>query len=676
MSSISPYGTWESPIKAEDVTRGVRRIGAVTPVGRELWWTEGRPDEGGRQAVVRSSVDGSVRADVLPAPWNARTRLHEYGGGAWIAVPDEAGVGHAIVFANFADQRLYRWSAGAAEPVGLTPEPEQHAALRYAELTLSSDGSEIWCVREAHDEAGGVSRALVAVALDGSGVRVLGTDTHFLSGLRISPNGRRLAWVGWEHPNMPWDTTSLRVAEIDDAGALGEPVTVLGGVEESVMQPEWADDETLYAISDRSGWWNLYRVGVSGVGGAGIDGDRAEPEPLCPRDEEFGTPRWVTGVRDYVLLADGRIVTAHGVGAQQLGILDPATGELTDFDLEYTRWGSLATDGVIVTATALSPTHPTRVVLIDPAAGTTSVVAETVDADKLPDAAYLPIPEQAVFTGPDGRNVHANVYPPKNPDYAAPDGELPPYVVHIHGGPTSESPAVFSLGNAYFTSRGIGVIDVNYGGSTGYGREYRNRLRGQWGVVDVEDAVSAVVSLAETGQADRARLAIKGESAGGWTTLAALVGSDVFACGASYFGVSDLIALAEDTHDFEARYLDSLVGPLPEARQVYQDRAPVNRVDGLNCPVLLLQGEEDRVVPPAQAEKFAAALADKGIPYGFVLFAEEQHGFRKAANMIASLEAELAFYGKVMKFAPAGLPEFELSTGLDPATGKPFVVRR
>jgi dipeptidyl aminopeptidase/acylaminoacyl peptidase len=665
MTSISPYGTWPSPIAAADVTRGVRTIGAAAPVGPELWWTEARPDEGGRQTIVRSSADGSVQADLLPAPWNARTRVHEYGGRVWIAVPDEAGA--ALVFANFADQRLYHWSPGADEPVALTPEPERRAALRYAELTPSPDGTEIWCVREAHGEDGTVSRALVAVPLDGSAeVRVLGSDTHFMSAPRISPNGRRLAWIGWEHPNMPWDTTALRVAEIDDDGRLGEPTTVLGGVEESVMQPEWVDDETLYAIADRSGWWNLYRVGLDG----------GEPVPLCPRGEEFGTPRWTTGRRDYVVLADGRIVTVHGVGALRLAVLDPATGELTDLGLPYTSWGSLATDGALVTATATGPAHPPRVLRIDPAAGTASVVAEAADVEKLPDPAYLPIPEQAVFTGPGGRDVHAHVYPPRNPDHAAPDGELPPYVVHVHVGPTAGSPAVFSLGKAYFTSRGIGVIDVDYGGSTGYGREYRNRLRGQWGVIDVEDAVAAVVSLAESGRADRARLAIKGESAGGWTTLAALVGSDVFACGASYFGVSDLIALAEDTHDFESRYLDSLIGPLPEARPVYEDRAPVNRVEGLSCPVLLLQGEEDRVVPPEQSEKFAAALADKGIAYSFVLFAGEQHGFRKAQNQIASLAAELSFYGKVMGFAPSGLPEFQLSTGRDPETGKPFVTRR
>jgi dipeptidyl aminopeptidase/acylaminoacyl peptidase len=400
------------------------------------------------------------------------------------------------------------------------------------------------------------------------------------------------------------------------------------------------------------------------------------PQPLCPRAEEFGTPPWVLGWNDYVVLRDGRVVTAHGVGGQGLGVLDPATGELTDLDLPYTAWFSLATDGVIVAGAAAGPTTPMRVLRLDTATGALDVVAESLDPASVPDAGYLPNPEPAVFDGPDGREVHALVYPPNNRDFAAPEGELPPYVVHVHGGPTAHATMMFSLDVAYFTSRGIGVLDVNYGGSTGYGREYRNRLRGQWGVVDVEDSVAAITGLADTGRADRSRLAISGGSAGGWTALAALVGTDAFTCGTSLFGVSDLSLLAADTHDFESRYLDSLIGPLPEARQTYDDRAPVNRVDDLSCPVLLLQGEDDPVVPASQSEKFAAALADKDIPYAFLLFAGEQHGFRKAENQITALEAELSFYGHVFGFVPGGVPVIALKTGRDPETGRPFVTRQ
>ena len=689
---VAPYGTWESPISAADVAGGLPRVALATLVSGQVWWTEARPAEGGRMAVLRGGTDAAQPAEMLlPDPWYARTRVHEYGGRSWIAVPGGGGIGSALVFCNFSDQRVYKLDLGfGGEPVALTPEPAQPSSVRYANLTPAPGGTELWCVRETHD-GDQVRRDFAAIPLDGSGdVRSVGTDTHFLDSPRFSPDGRRLAWIGWEHPNMPWDGTVLRVADITADGMIGTPWTILGGDDESVLQPEWADSQTLYAISDRGNWWNLYRIPASGGG----------PEPLCPLDEEFAGPAWVTGTCSYAVLDDSRIAVVHGRGSSKLGLLDPATGLLEDLDLSYTDWDSLHSDGRLLAVVAASPTEPKLVLLIDPSARSATVVH--TPGDYVPDPAYLPIPEAVVFTGPTGRDIHANVYPPTHPHAIAPDGELPPYVVHVHGGPTALAPAVLSLGNAYFTSRGIGVLDVNYGGSTGYGRAYRNRLRGQWGigvldvnyggstgygrayrnrlrgqwgVVDVEDAVAAVTALADAGRADRGRLAINGKSAGGWTTLAALVGSDVFACGASYFGVSDLIALAEDTHDFESRYLDSLVGPLPEALDVYTERAPVNRVDGLNCPVLLLQGEDDPVVPPSQAEKFAEALADKGIPYGFLLFAGEQHGFRKPENNIAALEAELSFYGQVMGFAP-DVPVVPLTSGRDPETGRPFVTRQ
>jgi len=678
-----PYGAWPSPISAADRARGSLSLSFPGVVGGDVWWTEGRPDESGRQAIVRTGADGRP-VDLLPPPWNARTRVHEYGGRSWLAVPPSSGAGvphgsagagvphgsagagaphgsagagaphgsdgYALVFANYADQRLYRLDPGAAEPVPITPEPASPAAERYADLTLTPDGSEIWCVRESHAD-GAVSRALVAVPVRGGAPRVLLRDGHFLAHPRISPDGRRLAWLTWDHPRMPWDGTELRVADLGADGSVGQPRTVLGGPAESVLQPEWAGPGTLYALSDRSGWWNLYELPAGG----------GEPRPLCPREEEFGGPLWQLGNTWYAPLADGRIAVRHGTDTYRVGLLDPATGDLADLDLPYTTWAGLTGDGSTLTAVVASPRSGTQLLRFDPATGGVTVPRRA--AERLPDPAYLPVPRSRVVPGPGGRDVHVHVYPPTHPTARAPEGERPPYLVHIHGGPTSQSMAELNVGIAYYTSRGLGVLDVNYGGSTGYGREYRQRLRGQWGVVDVEDAVAAALALAETGEADPDRLAISGGSAGGWTALAALVGTDVFACGTSYFGVAELEQFAADTHDFESRYLDGLVGPLPEARAVYVQRAPLSHVDDLSCPVLLLQGAEDKVVPPSQAEMFVAALARKGIPYAYLLFEGEGHGFRKAETIIAAAEAEMSFYGQVMGFDPPGIPKLELSTG-------------
>ncbi|HEX3812767.1 MAG TPA: prolyl oligopeptidase family serine peptidase [Mycobacteriales bacterium] len=639
-----PYGAWPSPITAVDVARGFRRLGGARIVGDEVWWLEGRSTEGGRQVITRPGEDGGVR-DVTPMPWNVRSRVHEYGGSAWLAVP--VGDDHAVVFVNFADQRLYRLDPdGSVGP--LTPEVD----ARYAEPILGP-GEKVWCIRESHAD-GRVTRDLVAVPLDGSAaadpakIRHLVGGSDFLAYPRRSPDGRRLAWIAWDHPRMPWDGTELRVADIDASGTVGEARTLLGGPEESVLQPEWTGNEDLYVISDSSGWWNLYRVGISG----------SVPEPLCPRDEEFGGPLWTLGSTWYGQLDDGRLVVLHRTDEDRLALLEPATGTLTDLDLPYTAFGGLSTDGRTVASVAASPTSAPAVVRIDVDSG--SVLTLRLADESGLDPAYLPLPESITVPGVGGRDVHAHVYPPTNPDVVASAGELPPYIVVVHGGPTAQSDATLSAGTAYFTSRGIGVIDVNYGGSTGYGREYRERLRGQWGVVDVEDAVSAVQSLVARGRADGRRLAIRGGSAGGWTTLAALTRTDVFSAGASYYGVAELLRFVEDTHDFESRYIDGLIGPLPEARELYVERAPLSHVDGVNCPVLLLQGSEDKIVPPSQAEMFRDALIRKGIPYAYLLFEGEQHGFRKAENQITSLEAELSFYGQVFGFDPPGVERLAL----------------
>jgi dienelactone hydrolase len=646
----APYGSWASPLSAADLTASQHPVLGGGYVGDEVWWTELRPAEAGRQAVRRLGPDGQPQ-DVLPGPWNARTRVHEYGGSSWTATTD--GV---LLFSEFSDQRLYRLAAGAGAPSPLTPEGQAPAALRYAEPQLSADGTEVWCVRESHQADGKIVRDLCAVPLDGSAaedpsrIRSIVSGSHFLANARLSPDGTKLAWIAWEHPQMPWDGTELRVAELTADGVCGPWRTLIGSSTESVLQPEWHDNDSLFAISDRSGWWNLYLVPAGGDGQA---------QPLCPREEEFGGPLWQLGSRWYSLLPDGRLLTVRTLGLDRLGVLDPETGELIDIDLG--DLGTLTLNAVSGGRALLSSAGArtgTGLRELDVATGALTDVR--LASDDLPPAAYLPEARPMTFDGPGGRDVHALVYPPTNPDFAAPAGELPPYVAFVHGGPTAHVSPSVNLAVGYLTSRGIGVVDVNYGGSTGYGREYRERLRGQWGVVDVEDTVAVVQGLASAGLADGSRLAIEGGSAGGWTVLAALTGTDVFACGVSYFGVAELVEFAKHTHDFESRYLDGLIGPLPEALELYTSRAPLSNVDGLSCPVLLLQGLDDPVVPPAQAEMFRDALVAKGIPHAYLAYPGESHGFRRAENIISSREAELSFYGQVLGFETPGIPALEL----------------
>jgi dipeptidyl aminopeptidase/acylaminoacyl peptidase len=683
-TETASYGEWPSPIDGADVAR--KQVGLAFPTidAAGVWWQELRPEQGGRLAVVCQGPDGISR-DLLPMPWNARTRVHEYGGQSYLPLPD------GFVFANFGDQRLYRCGitdqagpaqSGPAEPEPLTPAAGADAAYRFADFVLSPDGAEVWCVRERHgasrdgaaqDGHGLITRAIVAVPLDGSAaddpaaIRVLVSGSDFYAYPAPSPDGTRLAWICWDHPRMPWDGTELRVAALDDDGPVSEKSQqqlIMGCATESVLAPVWRDDRSLYAISDRSGWWNLYLADLL-----------AFPRALCPREEEFAGPLWQLGLSPYAVLGDGRIAVAHGTGETRLGVLDPETGQLTDVDLPYSVFVSgLRAAGQTVAAIAGGPTVPMTVISVEvPAPGDRRAEAARElnrGADSLPDAAYLPAPRAARLTGPSGSVVHALVYPPANPAVQGPDGERPPYIVWVHGGPTSQVVPRLDLEKAFFTSRGIGIIDVNYGGSSGYGRAYRERLRGQWGVVDVADVMTAALALAEAGEADGKRLGIRGGSAGGWTALAAVTSGiaaaeggprgAVFAAAASYFGVSDLRGFAAQTHDFESRYLDGLIGPLPECEALYTERAPVGHVNGATCPVLLLQGLDDPVVPPAQAESIAADLAAHGIPYAYITFEGESHGFRKAENIVTSLEAELSFYGQIMGFTPPGVPPVPL----------------
>ena len=696
MTQIAAYGTWKSPISAADVARGAVAVSYPSIAGGEVWWQERRPSEDGRTTIVASAGASAEPRELLPAPWNARTRVHEYGGKSYLPVPSlSLAGGFDLVFANFADQRLY--AAGGAVEAGIEPVPLTPAegGFRFADLVLSPDDQEIWCVREtvlpsagaalpAGFHLGGgmaVRREIVAVPLDGSAVsdaaaiRVLVSGAQFFAFPTPSPDGTKLAWINWNHPNMPWDGTELRVGS-SSGGTLdvSDAALVMGGTEESVLAPLWRDDATLYVISDASGWWNLYEVPAPAsasapAGAAPGAAAGAAARALYPLDEEFAGPLWQLGGRPFELLSDGRLAVLHGRGELHAGVLDPASGQLTDLHLPGYRTVDLelAVSGDTIAMVAGGPRTPWSVLRISAGGDLEILKKQPVAA---PDPAYLPDARPVQLSiSPNGGGVHAIVYAPANPEMTAPEGELPPFLVHVHGGPTAHSVPALSMEKAFFTSRGIGIIDVNYGGSTGYGREYRNRLRGQWGIVDVADAYAAALGIAEAGEADRARLGIRGGSAGGWTALAAVTSGPaltgtkeaVFSAATSYFGVSDLRPFATDTHDFESRYLDGLVGPLPEADDRYAERAPVGHVNELTCPVLLLQGLDDPIVPPSQSEAIAADLAAHGIRYAYIAFAGESHGFRKTETVIAALEAELAFYGEIFGFVAPGVPPIELS---------------
>lgn len=645
----SPYGSWSSPVDAALAAAHDGRPEWLGFVGDEVWWTEPRPAENGRRTLVRRRADGPEES-VLPAPWNVRSRVIEYGGHPWAgAVVAGAPL---VVFVNFADQRLYRYEPGT-EPRPLTPDSPVGGGLRWAEPQLRLDRGEVWCVLEEFTGDGptDVRRVLAAVPLDGSAaqdrdaVRELTDDRHrFLTGPRLSPDGSRAAWLAWDHPRMPWDGTELVVAEVHQ-GMLREPRTVAGGPEESIAQADWSPDGRLLYASDRTGWWNLYRDG----------------EQLCPREEEFGGALWKLGHRWFAPLDSGLIAVVHGSGSTALGILDPETGELVDAAGPWTEFApTLAVHGERVVGIGASPRTAYEVVELDTRTGRARVIGAEHDDPVGP--VHYPEPLIRTFTGPDGRDIHAHVYPPHHPGYMAPGGELPPYVVWVHGGPTGHAPLVLDLSIAYFTSRGIGVAEVNYGGSTGYGREYRNRLREQWGVVDVEDCAAVAIALADEGTADRGRLAIRGGSAGGWTAAASLTTTDVYACGTVAYPVLDLAGWgAGETHDFESQYLESLVGPLAEVPGRYAERSPVEHADRVTVPFLLLQGLDDVICPPAQCERFLARISGRRVPHAYLAFEGEGHGFRRTDTMIRALESELSLYAQVFGLNPPGVPTLELT---------------
>ncbi|MFI7101336.1 prolyl oligopeptidase family serine peptidase [Streptomyces sp. NPDC050161] len=678
MVTTAPYGAWRSPIDARTVAAHDGRPAFVGVVGDEVWWTAPRPAEGGRRALIRRRPDGTEES-VLPAPWNVRSRVLEYGGQPWAGTVTDRGP--LVVFSDFADQRLYACEPdGGASPRPLTPLSEVGEGLRWVDPVLCPERGEVWCVLEEFtgERPTDVRRVIAAVPLDGSAaqnrgaVRELSDDRHrFVTGPRISPDGTRAAWIAWDHPQMPWDHTLVMTAGITADGAFTGIRPLLGGsgdpddpgttaprdgTGESVAQIEWAPDGSLLYASDLSGWWQLHSIDPDAAAGGAARG-----RALCTaRQEEFGGPLWNVGQRWFLPLESGTIAVIHGRGATALGILDPVTGELVDAVGPWTEWApTLAVHGSRVVGVAAGPHSGYEIAELDTCTGRTRVIASR-HVDVL-DPAYYPRPLARTFTGPDGRDIHAHLYPPHNPDHAAPEGELPPYVIWAHGGPTGHAPLVLDLEIAYFTSRGIGVAEVNYGGSTGYGRAYRERLRGQWGVVDVEDCAAVAGALADEGTADRARLAIRGGSAGGWTTAASLTSTDLYACGTISYPILDLAGWATgETHDFESQYLESLVGPLAEVPERYRDRSPLHRADRITAPFLLLQGLDDVICPPAQCERFLAEVAGRGVPHAYLSFAGEGHGFRQEATLVRTMEAELALYAHTFGISRPDVVPLEL----------------
>ena len=655
MTETHPYGAWPSPISATDVSDDKLDFGHVALADKTAYWLERRPDEGGRGVIVRADQAGET-TEITPGDHDVRTLVHEYGGGDF-GVHDGT-----VVYARFADQRLYRTAGSTDETKPITPEPPVEHGARYADLSFVPGEKRLYCVRERHygeDAAEEAVNELVMVDLTGeTPPEVVDSGHDFYSFPRVSPDGDRLAWTTWDHPQMPWDGTELHVAQIESDGTLTDVKTVMGGSDESVFQPAWGPEGELYAVSDRTGWWNLYLV-------VETDGT-VDPTPIREEDASFGGPQWVFGLSTYDVLPDGNIVALrHADEEVTVGLIDPDDGSFEPQPAPVVGPAAgLRTNGTTMLTTGGGPAQPASVVrweLGDAGEQSNAVIRQSFTLDV--DASFVSEPEAVTFPTTDGDVAHAYYYPPANPEVDAPEGDRPPLVTMVHGGPTSRTSGIVNLDVQFFTTRGFGVVDVNYRGSTGYGRAYRDTLLGEWGIVDVADCVNAAKHLAETGRGDPDRLAIRGGSAGGFATLAALAFHDTFAAGASYYGVADLRALAEHTHKFESRYLDGLVGPLPEAADIYEERSPAGHADGIDAPLLVLQGGEDRVVPPTQADEMVRSLVDTGTPYAYLEFENERHGFRSAAARRRALETELAFYAAAFSIDPPGVDPLELTRG-------------
>ncbi len=628
MPRTAPYGSWTSPLSAKDVAAAGRRITDLVADGHDLYWGETRPDEGGRVTVMHLRPDGVI-AEILPVPFNARSRVNEYGGGAIAAA------GGIVYFVNFSDQRLYRLTAGDV-PVAIT----EAGPYRYADGVIDPLHYRMICIREDHSAGDHEPKnEIVAIDLVTGAVSVLITGSDFYASPRLSPGGTKLCWLAWNHPDMPWDATTLSVADMAGDGAPGAPRVVAGGDAVSIYCPQWSPSGVLHFISDRSGWWNLYKLDPTGATIA-----------LCPSEEDYGLPQWTFGTATYGFLGEDIICQFGAAGARRLARLPASGAPAIEIALPYAELGTMRTANDCAYMTAAGPSTPSELIAVA-LTRTVHSVCRRPSATGLA-AEFISLPETITFSFDDAI-AHAFYYPPRNPDFVAPAGDKPPLMVISHGGPTGSTSTAYSPAVQFWTTRGFAVLDVNYRGSTGYGRVYRDALRGLWGKADVEDCENGARFLANRGDVDEDRLVIRGGSAGGYTTLCALTFGSTFRAGASHYGIGDLEALAKDTHKFESRYLDRLIGPYPERRDIFLARSPIHHVDQLSRPMIFFQGLDDKIVPPAQAETMVAALEAKGIPVAYVPFAGEGHGFRKSENIVRALEAELYFYGRVLGFTPA-----------------------
>jgi dipeptidyl aminopeptidase/acylaminoacyl peptidase len=630
MNKISPYGTWQSPITSELIVSTTIGIGAVTVDGDDLYWLEIRPTEKGRNVLVRRTGEGIVK-DVTPAPFNIRTRVHEYGGGAFLVS------GGTVYFSNFVDGRIYYHTPGN-QPQPLTAESNR----RFADFVLDRQRNRLIGVCEDHfDSDREPENTVVTIDLVTGEVATLISGSDFYSSPRLSPDGTQLAWLSWNHPSMPWDSSYLWLAKINSEG-IEEAKFIAGGDQESICEPKWSKDGTLYFSSDRNNWWNVYRYLHDST-----------IEPVVEMEAEFAYPHWIFGLSTYDLVDSNLIICAYSHdGSWHLGKIDTQTKQFSPITTSDTEISSVqATAKGEVVFVAGSPNQPTAVVKFNPETEVSEIIKTTGELNL--DSGYLSEPEAIQFPTENGLTAYAWYYPPKNKDYSAPAGELPPLMVKSHGGPTASASVSLSLRIQYWTSRGFGYLDVNYGGSIGYGRQYRQRLNKNWGIVDIDDCVNAAKYLVQQGKVDGNRLVISGSSAGGYTTLAALTFRDTFKAGASYYGVSDLEILARDTHKFESRYLDGLIGAYPTEKDLYIKRSPIHFTEQLATPVIFFQGLQDKVVPPNQAEMMFEAIKAKGLPVAYVTFEEEAHGFRQAENIRKALDSEFYFYARVFGFEPA-----------------------